>query len=193
MTKENIFRCPWPGSPLMIEYHDHEWGTPLHDDRKLFEFLVLDGMQAGLTWSSILQRRENYRTAFDNFDAAKITRYDRRRVEKLLKNEGIIRNRKKIESVINNARVFLTVQKEFGGFDNYIWSFVGGKPKINRFRSLKEIPAISEESVAMSKDLKKRGFSFVGPTICYAYMQAAGMVNDHLIDCFRYEEVQKHK
>ncbi|SYZ73970.1 3-methyl-adenine DNA glycosylase I, constitutive [Candidatus Zixiibacteriota bacterium] len=193
MTGKVKTRCPWPGSPLMIKYHDTEWGTPLHDDRKLFEFLILDGMQAGLTWASILQRRENYRAALDNFDAVKIARYDKRRMEKLLINEGIIRNRKKIESIVTNARAFLKVKKEFGTFDRYIWSFVGGKPIINRFETIKGIPAITEESIAMSKDLKKRGFSFVGPTICYAFMQAAGMVNDHVVDCFRHKEVQKRK
>ena len=180
-------RCTWATSdPLYIKYHDNEWGRPVHDDRKLFEMLILEGAQAGLSWIIILRKRENYRKAFDNFDAKKISRYDKRKVRELLSNDGIVRNRLKIGAAIQNARAFLEVQKEFGSFDKYIWQFVGGKPKINSRKSLKEIPASTPESDAMSKDLKKRGFSFVGSTICYAFMQAVGMVNDHTADCFRY-------
>lgn len=189
---DNLIRCAWPlGHPLMIHYHDTEWGVPLHDDRKLFEFLVLDAAQAGLSWRTVLLKRENYRQAFDNFDAEKIARYTEKRVEKLLTNPGIIRNRLKVRSAITNARTLLKVRDEFGSFDKYIWQFVGGQPRINRLKSLKEIPATSNESDAMSKDLKARGFNFVGSTICYAFMQAAGLVNDHLVTCFRYREVQE--
>jgi DNA-3-methyladenine glycosylase I len=180
-------RCPWATSdPLYILYHDREWGVPVHDDRKLFEMLILEGAQAGLSWITILKKRENYRQAFDNFDAEKIIGYDRRKIRKLLNNEGIVRNRLKIEAAIRNAEAFLAVRKEFGSFDKYIWQFVGGKPMINRWKTLGEIPAKTAESDAMSKDLKKRGFKFVGSTICYAFMQATGMVNDHLVECFRY-------
>jgi DNA-3-methyladenine glycosylase I len=183
-------RCPWPGdNELMIKYHDTEWGVPLHDDRKLFEFLVLDAFQAGLNWSIILRKRENFRKALDNYDAAKIAAYGKRKINSLLKDAGIIRNRLKIEATIANARAYLEVQKEFGSFDKYIWRFTGGKPKVNRRRTLKQIPPSSRESDAMSKDLKSRGFRFVGTTICYAFMQAVGMVNDHLVDCFRYGAV----
>jgi DNA-3-methyladenine glycosylase I len=182
-------RCPWTSSdPLYILYHDREWGVPVHDDRKLFEMLILEGAQAGLSWITILRKRENYRKAFDNFDAEKIARYNARDVRRLLKNEGIVRNRLKIEAVIRNAKTFLNVQKEFGSFDAYIWEFVGGKPKVNRWRTLKQIPSTTPESDAMSKDLKKRGFTFAGSTICYAFMQAVGMVNDHLVGCFRYKK-----
>jgi DNA-3-methyladenine glycosylase I len=184
-------RCGWPSSPISIAYHDREWGVPLKDDRKLFEFLVLDAAQAGLSWEIILRKREGFRAAFDNFDPEKIARYDDKKIKKLLADPGIIRNRLKIESAINNARAFLAVQKEFGSFARYIWQFVEGKPKINARRSLKDIPATSPESDAMSKALKRRGFRFVGSTICYAFMQAAGMVNDHSIDCFRHAELAR--
>ncbi|MDD4052374.1 MAG: DNA-3-methyladenine glycosylase I [candidate division Zixibacteria bacterium] len=183
--------CGWNGNPAMIAYHDHEWGTPVHDDRRLFEDLVLDGMQAGLSWKTILDKRDNFRAAFDNFDPEKIARYTPARIEKLLKNPGIIRNRLKIMAAVANAKACLAVQKEFGSLDRYLWSFVGGKPKVNVLTSMKQMPAESEESRLMSADLKKRGFRFVGPTICYAFMQAVGMVNDHLVTCFRYREVQR--
>jgi DNA-3-methyladenine glycosylase I len=180
-------RCPWATSdPLYILYHDREWGVPVHDDRKLFEMLILEGAQAGLSWITILKKRENYRKAFDNFDADKIVGYDGKKIRELMNNEGIVRNRLKIEAAIRNAEAFLAVRKEFGSFDKYIWQFVGGKPKINRWKSLGQIPAKTAESDAMSKDLKKRGFKFVGSTVCYAFMQATGMVNDHLVECFRY-------
>jgi DNA-3-methyladenine glycosylase I len=185
-------RCTWPGTdPLMLAYHDEEWGTPLHDDRLLFEFLILEGAQAGLSWRTILNKRENYRRAFDRFDAKKIARYDARKKTQLLADPGIVRNRLKIESTIDNARAFLEVQDEFDSFDAYIWRFVDGKPVRNEWRALKEIPARTPASDAMSKDLKKRGFRFVGSTICYAFMQATGMVNDHMVDCFCYRAVGK--
>ncbi len=174
----------------MIEYHDKEWGVPVHDDRALFEFLILEGAQAGLSWETILNKRENYRRAFDRFDAKKIARYDGKKVRSLMADAGIVRNKLKIASTISNARAFLDVQKEFGSFDRYIWQFVGGKPKINRWKSSQRLPARTRESDAMSKDLKKRGFRFVGSTICYAFMQATGMVNDHLRTCFRWAELQ---
>ena len=167
----------------MIEYHDKEWGVPVHDDRGLFEFLILEGAQAGLSWETILNKRENYRRAFDHFDAAKIARYDAKKSRELMANTGIVRNRLKIASTISNAKAFLDVQKEFGSFDRYIWQFVGGRPKVNRWRSSQRLPARTPESDAMSKDLKSRGFRFVGSTICYAFMQAVGMVNDHAADC----------
>jgi len=173
----------------MIEYHDTEWGTPLHDDRKHFEFLVLDAAQAGLSWRTVLLKRENYRKAFDAFDPEKVARYSQQRVAKLLQNPGIIRNRLKVESAVANAKAFLSIQEEFGSFDQFIWQFVGGRPRINRFKKGSEVPARTTESDAMSKDLKKRGLKFVGSTICYAYMQAAGMVNDHLVTCFRHGEL----
>ena len=173
----------------MTAYHDTEWGVPLHDDRKLYEFLVLDAAQAGLSWQTVLLKRENYRRAFDNFDATKIARYNDRDVARLLADAGIIRNRLKVQSAIVNARCFLAVQEEFGSFDRYIWQFTGAKTRVNRFRSLGEIPAHTTVSDAMSKDLRGRGFKFVGTTICYAFMQAAGMVNDHLVSCFRYRAV----
>jgi DNA-3-methyladenine glycosylase I len=182
-------RCPWPVDDLYIAYHDTEWGVPLHDDRALFEFLILEGAQAGLSWHIVLKKRENYRAAFDQFEPQKVARYDEKKIKKLLANPGIIRNRLKIASAVANARAFLTVQEEFGSFDNYIWRFVDGKPLINRRRSMKEIPAQTKESDAMSKDLKQRGFKFVGSTICYAHMQATGMVNDHLLHCFRHGEL----
>ena len=171
---------------MIVAYHDTEWGVPLHDDRKLYEFLVLDAAQAGLSWRTVLLKRENYRQAFDGFDARKIARYGDRDVARLLADAGIIRNRLKVNSAIINARQFLAVQEEFGSFDRYIWQFTGGKTRVNRFRQLADLPSHTAESDAMSKDLKKRGFKFVGTTICYAFMQAAGMVNDHLVDCFRH-------
>ena len=179
-------RCAWSGTdPLYIEYHDKEWGIPVHDDRKLFEMLILEGAQAGLSWITILRKRENYRNAFDNFEANKIARYDRKKIKQLLANEGIVRNKLKIAASISNAKTFLEAQKEFGSFNAYIWQFVGGNPMRKSPRSLKDIPATSLESDAMSKDLKKRGFKFVGSTICYAFMQAVGMVDDHTVNCFR--------
>ena len=183
-------RCEWAGTdPIYISYHDTEWGVPLHEDRKLFEFLILDGAQAGLSWITILKKRQNYRQAFDQFDPQKIARYDSRKIKQLLSNPGIIRNKLKVEAAVLNAHAFLKIQKEFGSFDAYIWQFVGGRTRKNRLRKISEIPAYSDESKAMSNDLKKRGFKFVGPTICYAFMQAAGLVNDHTLDCFRYNEV----
>jgi DNA-3-methyladenine glycosylase I len=180
-------RCRWASNPLAIRYHDREWGVPQHKDRVLFEFLILEGAQAGLSWDTILKKRENYRAAFDGFDPAKIARYDRRKVQTLLGNEGIIRNRLKVASAIANARAFLAVQKEFGSFDRYVWQFVGGKPRVNAWHLGGRLPARTEESDALSKDLKKRGFNFVGSTICYAFMQAMGLVNDHAVECFRYK------
>lgn len=182
-------RCGWAKNELAIHYHDTEWGVPQHDDRKLFEFLILEGAQAGLSWDTILRKRENYRKAFDNFDAEKIAVYDDRKCAELLQNEGIVRNRLKIASTVQNAREFLKIKEEFGSFDSYIWQFVGGKPVVNNWENLSEIPAKTEISDAMSKDLKKRGFNFVGSTIMYAFMQACGLVNDHLVSCFRYNEV----
>lgn len=192
MPDKEIKRCTWPSDELSIRYHDEEWGVPLHDDRGLFEFLILEGAQAGLSWDTILRKRENYRAAFDNFDAERIARYDRRKITSLLKNPGIIRNELKIRSAIQNARVFLEIRDE-GSFDRYIWQFVGGKPIEHGPRSGKEIPATTPMSDAMSKALKKRGFNFVGSTICYAFMQATGMVNDHLVSCFRYEKLKRGK
>ncbi len=186
MTK----RCDWPGSDaLMTEYHDNEWGVPLHDDQKLFEFLILEGAQAGLSWQTILRKRQNYRKAFDGFDIEKVAAYGDQDVARLLSDEGIVRNKLKVNSAIQNAKAVLDVQKEFGSFDAYHWSLVGGNPKQNARKTMSDIPAISPESEAMSKDMKKRGFKFVGPTIIYAYMQATGMVNDHVVDCFRYEQL----
>ena len=183
-------RCGWElTDPLMIAYHDEEWGVPVHDDRKLFEFLVLDAFQAGLSWAIILRKREGFRKAFHGFDPRRIARYTEKDAARLLSDPGIIRNRLKVAATIHNARRFLEVQKEFGTFDAYIWGFVGGRTIRNRFRSLKDLPATSPESDAMSKDLKARGFKFVGSTICYAFMQAAGLVNDHTVDCFRYRRV----
>ena len=186
-------RCAWPKTELDIAYHDTEWGVPQHDDRVLFEFLILEGAQAGLSWSTILKKRENYRAALDRFDARRIARYDARKSAALLADPGIVRNRLKIAATIRNAQAFLEVQKEFGTFDRYLWQFVGGKPVRNARRSLKEIPARTPESDAMSKDLLKRGFKFVGSTICYALMQAVGMVNDHTVDCFRRKQVRRIK
>ena len=184
---KKIKRCPWPGDDLsMIEYHDTEWGVPLHDDRRIYEFIVLEGMQAGLSWSTVLRKRENFRVAFKNFDPNMVAKFTRADVARLLSNPGIIRNRLKVEAAVHNAQAFLAVQKEFGTFDKYMWQFVGGKPIRHRFRALSEIPATSPESDRFSKDLKQRGFKFVGSTIVYAHMQATGMVNDHLVDCFRH-------
>lgn len=184
-------RCAWCGSSkLMIDYHDKEWGVPLHNDKKLFEFLVLEGAQAGLTWQTILNKRENYRSAFDNFDPCKIAGYTQKDIISLLKDAGIVRNRLKIEAAVSNAKKFLEIQKEFGSFDKYIWQFVNHKAIKNKFKSLNEIPASTTESDLMSKYLKKQGFRFAGPTICYAFMQAVGMVNDHLTDCFRYNKIK---
>jgi DNA-3-methyladenine glycosylase I len=186
-----LTRCSWPSNPLSIRYHDEEWGLPQHDDRVLFEFLILEGAQAGLAWDTVLQKRENYRAAFDGFNPQRIVRYDRRKLESLLRNPGIIRNRLKVASAVRNAKAFLDIQKEFGSFDNYVWQFVGGKPQVNARRSGQQLPASTPESDAMSKDLKKRGFNFVGSTICYAFMQAVGMVNDHSVECFRYAQVNR--
>jgi len=187
---QEINRCSWPnGKEEDIKYHDTEWGVPVHDDRKLFEFIILDGFQAGLSWSLILKKRENFRKAFDNFDAIKIASYDDKKVEQLIQDAGIIRNKLKINATIKNAKLFLETQKEFGSFDKYIWQFTGGTTIKNKWKSMNEIPVSTPQSDAMSKDLKKRGFKFVGTTICYAFMQAAGMVNDHMVSCFRYEEV----
>jgi DNA-3-methyladenine glycosylase I len=184
-------RCEWAanGSPIDIEYHDNEWGVPVYDDKKLFEFLLLESAQAGLSWTTILKKREGYKKAFDNFDADEVANYDSRRLRQLLTNPSIIRNRLKIQSSVKNARAFIKVQKEFGRFDSYLWNFVGGKPKHNEWKSWIEVPSKTEISDDLSKDLKKRGFTFVGSTICYSLMQAVGMVNDHTISCFRYKEL----
>lgn len=185
-------RCSWAGDdPLYCAYHDEEWGVPLHDERALFEFLILEGAQAGLSWITILRKRENYRAAFDNFDPERIARYDKGKIEALLQNPGIVRNRLKVEAAINNAQKFLEVREKHGSFDAFVWQFVGGKPRQNQWRGLAEIPASTAESDAMSKEMKRRGFKFVGPTICYAHMQATGMVNDHTINCFRHFEVRE--
>ncbi len=191
MSKSDVpTRCEWAGSdPAMIAYHDTEWGVPVHDDRIHFEFLVLEGAQAGLSWSTILKRREGYRKAFAGFDAAKVARFTPARVETLLGDPGIIRNRAKVEATVRNARAFLEVQEEFGTFDAYIWGFVGGRPLVNTWRRTAQLPAVSVESEAFSKDLRRRGFGFVGPTVCYAHLQASGLVNDHLVGCFRYAEL----
>ncbi len=183
-------RCAWVSDDeLYIQYHDQEWGVPQHDDQKLFELLILEGAQAGLSWYTILKKRENYSQAFDNFEAKKIAGYDNKKIQELLNNQGIVRNRLKIESTLRNAKAFLEIQKNYGSFNQYIWSFVGGKPIVNKFNELKDIPAKTDISDKMSKSLKKQGFNFVGSTICYAFMQAVGMVNDHTVDCFRYEQV----
>ena len=183
-------RCEWAhGDALDIEYHDRDWGVPVHDDRKLFEFLILEGAQAGLSWSTILKKRQGYIRAYDGFEVDKVARYGPRKIKQLLNNPEIIRNKLKVNASIANARAFIKVRKAFGSFDTYIWQFVGGKPKKNAWKSIREIPSWTEESVAMSKDLKRRGFRFVGPTICYAFIQAVGMVNDHIVDCFRYPEL----
>lgn len=180
-----IIRCDWATTELGIAYHDDEWGRPVHDDRKLFEFLVLEGAQAGLSWETILKKRESYRLAFASFDPEAVSRFDGKKIARLLADPGIVRNRLKVESAVLNAKAFLRVQSEFGSFDHYVWSFVGGAPRQNRWRSMHEVPAHTEQSDALSKDLKRRGFKFVGTTICYAFMQAVGLVNDHLVGCFR--------
>lgn len=186
-------RCGWVSGndPLMLQYHDLEWGVPVHDDRKHFEFLVLEAAQAGLSWSIVLRKREGYRRAFSEFDPEKVARYTERRIQKLALDPAIIRNRVKIQAAVSNARAFLAIQKEFGSFDNYCWRFVDGRPVLNQWKTMQDIPATSRESDAFSKDLKQRGFSFVGSTIVYAHMQAVGMVNDHLVDCFRYRQVRR--
>nr|MBN2278570.1 DNA-3-methyladenine glycosylase I [candidate division Zixibacteria bacterium] len=190
MRQKPIRRCAWAGNdPLMVRYHDREWGVPVRDDRKLFEFLVLEGMQAGLSWSTILKKRENYRTAFDNFNPEKIARYSEAKINKLMQNEGIIRNRLKIGAIIANANAYIEICQHHGHFADYIWDFVDGRPVRNRWKTIKELPAETYLSKTMSRDLKRNGFRFVGPTICYAFMQAVGMVNDHIIDCFRYKEL----
>jgi DNA-3-methyladenine glycosylase I len=191
---QNVIRCGWARNELSIAYHDQEWGAPLHDDRALFELLILEGAQAGLSWDTILKKRDRYRKVFDNFDPNEVARYGRRKIQDLLRDEGIVRNRLKILSAVRNAKALLEVQKEFGSFDRYIWQFVGGKPLVNAWQA-KTVPSRTRESDAMSKDLKRRGFNFVGSTICYAFMQATGMVNDHAVTCFRYREcgVRKKK
>jgi DNA-3-methyladenine glycosylase I len=186
-----LARCPWAKGELYWRYHDEEWGVPVHDDRMLFEMLILEGAQAGLSWETILKKRENYRRAFDGFDAEKIARYRQARIEKLMRDEGIVRNRLKIAAAVANAKAFLAVRKEFGSFDQYIWGFAGGAPIRNRRESMRDVPAKTAESDAMSKDLLRRGFKFVGSTICYAYMQAVGMVNDHLVSCPRWVEIDR--
>ena len=193
MTDRRINRCAWVGSdnPLMLEYHDREWGVPVHDDRQHFEFLVLEAAQAGLSWSIVLKKRQGYRRAFSQFDPGKVARYTQNRIQKLTADPSIIRNRMKIEAAVRNARTFLAIQDEFGSFNAYCWRFVDGRPRLNRWKATREIPATSRESDAFSKDLKRRGFSFVGSTIIYAHMQAVGMVNDHLVGCFRYRQVQR--
>jgi DNA-3-methyladenine glycosylase I len=189
---KNLTRCPWSANDkLMIKYHDKEWGVPVHNDRKLFEFLLLEGFQAGLSWKTILHKRENFKEAFDNFDFNKIAKYDKKKINSLMKNSGIIRNRMKIKAAVNNAKAFIEIRKEFGTFNKYIWSFINNKPVINKFKSLSELPAKTELSDKISEDLKKRGFKFVGSTVIYAHMQATGMVNDHLVSCFRYNELKK--
>jgi len=190
----NNIRCPWPANdPLYIKYHDKEWGVPVHNDKKLFEFLLLEGFQAGLSWRTILYKRQNFRKAFDNFDFNKVAKYDKRKINSLMKDAGIIRNQLKINSAVSNAKAFIAVRKEFGTFDKYIWGFVNGKPIKNKFKSLKEIPARTELSDKISEDLKRRGFKFVGSTIVYAHMQATGMVNDHLVGCCRLQELLLNK
>ena len=192
MAAKKVKRCGWGESdPIYFRYHDGEWGVPVHNDRRLFEMLILEGTQAGLSWLIVLRKREEYRKAFDNFDACRIARYTEKRVQNLLSNPGIIRNRLKITAAIDNAKAFLKVQEEFGSFDKFLWSFVSGKPKQNRFKRLKEIPSRTPESDAMSRELKKRGFRFVGSTICYAFMQAVGMVNDHIVSCYRHKEIAR--
>ncbi|MGA7514406.1 MAG: DNA-3-methyladenine glycosylase I [Candidatus Sulfotelmatobacter sp.] len=188
-----LVRCAWASSELMIPYHDEEWGVPVHDDGKLFEFLILEGAQAGLSWETILNKRENYRAAFDGFDAQRVARYDRRKIAQLLKNPGIVRNRLKIASTVRNAQTLLKVQEEFGSFDGYVWQFVDGRPRVNSWKARDRVPARTAQSDAMSKALKKRGFSFVGSTICYAFMQAVGMVNDHIVPCFRHDKLAAAK
>ena len=191
-TKEHQpVRCAWANNELAIRYHDEEWGVPMHEDRGLFEFLILEGAQAGLSWNTILNKRDNYRKAFDGFDAGRVALYNRRKAQQLLGDPGIVRNKLKIASAVENAKAFLRVQEEFGSFDAYIWQFVGGKPRVNSPKSFEQVPARTAESDAMSKDLKRRGFNFVGSTICYAFMQAVGMVNDHVVECFRYKALRR--
>lgn len=190
MSVKNVNRCPWAVTELGIAYHDREWGVPVHDDRRLFEFLILEGAQAGLSWETILKKRENYRAAFAAFDPAKVARFDSRRVKHLLADSGIVRNRLKIASAVENAKSFIKIQREFGSFDAFAWGFVDGRPKKNKWRSLKQAPARTPESDALSKELIRRGFRFAGSTICYAFMQATGLVNDHLVSCFRYREIR---
>lgn len=189
MNEKNVkHRCPWAGdTPIYVKYHDEEWGVPVTDDKKLFEFIILEGAQAGLSWLTVLKKRENYRQLFDGFDVQKVARYSSKKIESLLLNPGIIRNRLKVESAVQNAKAFIKIQEEFGSFSDYQWRFVDGKPIKNKFKSMKELPASTKESDVLSKDLKKRGFNFVGSTIIYAHMQAVGMVNDHLVSCFRYQ------
>jgi DNA-3-methyladenine glycosylase I len=187
----NQHRCAWPEGDQMTAYHDREWGAPVHDDHVLFEHLILAGAQAGLSWSTILKKRENYRMAFNGFDPRKVARYGERKIESLLKDPGIVRNRLKVRSAVANAKAFLAIQKEFGSFDAYLWGFVGGKPMVNRWKRVADIPAVTAQAEALSKGLKSRGFKFVGPTICYAFMQAVGLVNDHTVDCYRYAELRK--
>lgn len=190
MEHTAISRCPWAGTdPLYIRYHDAEWGVPVHDDRRLFEFIVLEGAQAGLSWLTILKKRENYRRAFDRFEPEKVARYGEAKIARLMSDPGIVKNRRKIEAAVNNARAFLKVREAFGSFGRYMWQFTGGRPIQHRFETMAQVPARTPESEAMSRDLKRRGFTFVGPTICYAHMQAVGMVNDHLVGCFRHREV----
>lgn len=192
MTKK--IRCPWClGNEIYEEYHDKEWGVPVHDDRVHFEFLILEGAQAGLNWLTILKKRENYRVAYEEFDPKKVAKFDEDKIEELLNNSGIVRNKLKVRSSVNNAKLFLQIQQEFGSFDKYIWNFVNYKPVVNIFKNIKELPATSELSDRVSKDLKNRGFKFVGSTIIYAHLQATGIINDHLVDCFRYEEIKKLK
>jgi DNA-3-methyladenine glycosylase I len=188
--KRTPTRCGWAKNELAIQYHDSEWGVPQHDDRVLFEFLILEGAQAGLSWDTILRKRDNYRASFDGFDPTRVARYDGRKRQALMRDPGIVRNRLKIAAAVQNAKAFLAIQEEFGTFDQYIWQFVGGKPRRNKWRAGQPIPASTAESDAMGKDLKKRGFTFVGTTICYAFMQAIGMVNDHAVECFRYRQVE---
>ena len=190
--KRDPIRCGWARNELAIRYHDEEWCVPVHDDRRLFEFLILEGAQAGLSWDTILQKRENYRAAFDGFDPEKVARYDARKMRRLLGDPGIVRNRLKVASAVQNARAFLKIRDEAGSFDGYIWQFVDGKPRVNHWKSLRQVPPRTVQSDAMSKDLRKRGFNFVGSTICYAFMQAVGMVNDHMVDCFRYRAMIRH-
>lgn len=192
MNPDDRRRCGWCGTdPLYVRYHDEEWGVPVHDDRRQFEFLILEGAQAGLSWITVLRKREHYRQAFADFDPHAVARFTRRDVARLLRNPGIVRNRLKVEGAVRNARAFLDVQEEFGSFDRYVWQFVGGRPIVNGWKTLKQVPAATKESDALSQDLKRRGFSFVGSTIVYAHMQATGMVNDHLVDCFRYRELRR--
>ena len=189
LSNSKLIRCAWPSNPLAIRYHDEEWGVPQHDDRVLFEFLILEGAQAGLSWDTILNKRENYRRAFDGFDPERVAGYNAKKIARLLHDPGIVRNRLKVAAAVKNAKAFLHTQEQVGSFDAYIWQFVGGRPRVNSWRSLKQVPPTTPESDWMSKDLRKRGFKFVGSTICYAFMQAVGMVNDHLLECFRHAEL----